>query len=617
VNAPHLNPIFSRIHTPYGQIHLSWKEAPATSLTVIFQTDDSVSGAWAEIKSESCAWHREIATSRKSPGKGYLHEVTFRGLSPNTRYAYRVGADTWSPSASLFTCTAPVDHSVPFSFGFITDTGLADRIDGNATGVRAVRDSILARAPLFLLGAGDYAYANRDVRFARIPDAIDAWFAQYEPVLSVIPMLTQYGNHEIMLEEWYHDWAPRFAQPAGFDEGRCYSFDVAGVHIAAFFAPDGPPTREQIRWLDQDLGAARARGVRWLIVFQHESIWGHGGSHPAFPELRRKVVPVLERHRVDLHLAGHDQNFERTYPLRDIDRVMSTDRERYPKGLGVVYAKISPAGKRSEIGNDFSKLKLPLPPVIAVSDDTAHHFSVVTVAPGDGLVVETFRVERDGAPVTLLDRFVIGEESVDVDLARPIPSESRQILARDLSAGATTSPAARPHDPGEFTAEGWRINSARCQLKYDLGRAWPCGRIDVAVRGPLNSVDKRLILALWNEEAATDGDRKSQSFLQARLMQRGAMLRLTHRAGGSSFEGLSAPLVWNPANWVRFRITWDTRPGGVCELWRDGELLQRGTYNSSHPGLRWLFLGCDNYQELSHSIMGLTFRDLQIEACEG
>jgi hypothetical protein len=98
--------------------------------------------------------------------------------------------------------------------------------------------------------------------------------------------------------------------------------------------------------------------MRWLVVFQHEPIFAHGRSHPAQPVVRKFLAPIFERHRVDLHLSGHDQNFERTFPLRQAGsapRVTSTSLDRYAAGDGVVYAKVSPSGKRSNIKRDFSR----------------------------------------------------------------------------------------------------------------------------------------------------------------------------------------------------------------------------------------------------------------------
>ena len=254
---------------------------------------------------------------------------------------------------------------------------------------------------------GLYCY-DLDGRFEQMGDAIDTWFLQWQDVLAQYPFMAQYGNHEIYLKETYHDWAPRFAHPDGFDQNRNYSFKVGDVHITSLFLPGKNLTEEQLAWLDADLEAARKQNTRWLVVFQHESIYGHGTSHPTRPENRAALAPIFEAHGVDLHLSCHDQNYERTFPLTgvpDNPTPGSTDLHRYRQGQGVIYAKISPGGKMSEIGNQFSQFTTPQQPFMAVRDCTAHHYALVHVR--DDLQLDTFSVTGDGTPKTLLDRFAI------------------------------------------------------------------------------------------------------------------------------------------------------------------------------------------------------------------
>jgi hypothetical protein len=117
----------------------------------------------------------------------------------------------------------------------------------------------LADEPLFVLGGGDYAYADLDRRFRHLDTAIDTWFRQMEPLLARVPFMAQYGNHEVFLGERFRDWAPRFAHPEGFAGGRSYAFDVADAHFTGLFVPGPSLDPDQLAWLDADLAAARSR----------------------------------------------------------------------------------------------------------------------------------------------------------------------------------------------------------------------------------------------------------------------------------------------------------------------------------------------------------------------
>lgn len=185
---------------------------------------------------------------------------------------------------------------------------------------------------------------------------------------------------------------------------------------------------------------------------------------------------------------------------------------------------------------------------------------------------------------------------------------------RDPLVGSTVG--SRVLDPGVWLPDGWQANSVRSQIAYDLGRHCTRGTVELDVRGPLSQTGKRVILAAWNEEGGADSDRASQGFFQLRLFERGMMLRLSYRPGGRSYEGKTGPLEWpDGETWVHVRGSWDTT-GGESVLWRDGVETQRGRFNRPFEGLRWLFLGRDNYKPGTSFIPdpGLVYRNLRVEA---
>jgi hypothetical protein len=180
-------------------------------------------------------------------------------------------------------------------------------------------------------------------------------------------------------------------------------------------------------------------------------------------------------------------------------------------------------------------------------------------------------------------------------------------IVEDFTAGRTAG--ARLQDPGEFTAWGWRVTSEQSQIRYDLGRHYRKGSVELEIRGPLNQPLKRTAFAAWNEEAGADGDRKTQGFFQLRFQQGAMMLRLTYRPGGRSFEGKTEPVEWRD-KWYTIRGAWDTA-GGESHLWLDGKLLKSGKFNSAFEGFRWVFIGKDNYQK-QFSIPGVVYRSLKV-----
>jgi len=113
---------------------------------------------------------------------------------------------------------------------------------------------------------------------------------------------------------------------------------------------------------------------------------------------------------VDLHLSGHDQSYERTHPLRigrDVVSWTKESPESCARGSGVIYAKVSPGGKLSDIGKGFSRFTAKQQPWMAARDDSAHHYAVVKVLAKGELSFEAFAVPLGDSPTRRLDAFRI------------------------------------------------------------------------------------------------------------------------------------------------------------------------------------------------------------------
>jgi len=412
-------------HYPTG-IHLSWDDDPTSTVTVtwVTQTDDNPgvieyrlvgSADWQRIQAAVAPGTRNLWVR----GEGYQYRARMTGLQPDNAYEYRLSSDNktatkfnwwkwpeWSETFEFH--TAP--ESGDFTLAFLCDVGLAGRPDGKANGTQRVIDQVLDDNPLFILGGGDYAYVERDGRFRSPSEIIDAWFMQMQPLFARYPLMAQYGNHELNLSERIKHWAPRFAHPAGFDGGLNYSFDVGTAHFVGLFVNSKKPLDPAlIEWLDRDLGDARARGQRWLIVYHHHPFFAQGFLHPsdreAGPMLAKRVAPVLEKNRVDLDINCHDQSYERTFPLTEVANApvpASQSLSEYEAGSGVIYAKVSPSGK-----GRFSTFTGTQQSFMAVRAATHHHYALITIRGEDALEFRAHGVSPDGSPRVETDSFVI------------------------------------------------------------------------------------------------------------------------------------------------------------------------------------------------------------------
>jgi hypothetical protein len=94
--------------SPFEQIHLSWQEDTATSLTVTWFAPDGRDGV-VEYRPDSCGEWRRQAGAPVEVSETRIHQrATLRGLAPNTAYAYRVvSAEGEGCSETFVAHTAP------------------------------------------------------------------------------------------------------------------------------------------------------------------------------------------------------------------------------------------------------------------------------------------------------------------------------------------------------------------------------------------------------------------------------------------------------------------------------------------------------------------------------
>ncbi|MNI49241.1 3',5'-cyclic adenosine monophosphate phosphodiesterase CpdA [compost metagenome] len=146
--------------------------------------------------------------------------------------------------------------------------------------------------------------------------AATSWLAQETLVAPAI------GNHEYFEE--FEDtpqerrvlgrhWPVTFALPGNgvsAAAGTSYWFDAQGVRVAVVdgtSALDLGTAKAQAQWLDKVLAGNRQP---WTIVLLHQPFYSprEGRENAA---LRKVLLPVVRRHKVDLVLQGHDHTYGR------------------------------------------------------------------------------------------------------------------------------------------------------------------------------------------------------------------------------------------------------------------------------------------------------------------
>lgn len=268
------------------------------------------------------------------------HILRVEGLTPDTKYFYRIGTDTsvlLGDSSTFFT-TAPADSAKrKVTVAVFGDCGRND--NGFQSGTLSAYQKYLTKkgmsASEVLLLLGDNAYnSGTDGEFT------NTFFNPYSGnILRNHPLFPSPGNHDYnngsLTAQQLHNvpYYSIFSMPTAGECGGVpsetqafYSFNRGGVHflsLDSYGMEDYGSTRmydtlgEQVKWIKKDLAANKGK---WVIAYWHHPPYTKGShnsdSETELVKIRENFIRILERLGVDLILTGHSHDYERSYLLK-------------------------------------------------------------------------------------------------------------------------------------------------------------------------------------------------------------------------------------------------------------------------------------------------------------
>ena len=307
----------------------------STSRTIMWQSDNSESDAIIEYRQDGTDTIQTInATDKAFTDDGsttYIHEATLSGLTPNTKYEYRVGYsnDRRSDWYSLETAGASVYDVLIYPDSQSGDYSQWEQI---------VKDSAHRnpRTALYismgdLVDNGEQAYQGR------------TWLNSIRPLGATVPLATTLGNHEMYTLDWKmrepYAYLNYFAVPPNGNEifnRRYYSYDFGDVHYVVLDTQlyesnheDNHDTHHpdlydvQVQWLRQDLAA---NTKKWTVVLMHRDPFQYafdrsGASRDVgFNEEGVLFMPIFDEFNVDLVLSAHLHSYRNRGHVRNFNR---------------------------------------------------------------------------------------------------------------------------------------------------------------------------------------------------------------------------------------------------------------------------------------------------------
>lgn len=264
-----------------------------TTASLVVETD-------AEIPA-TLAWGTRDALTHELPlPAARRHVWELRGLPANRPVWYQVRAGASQTPLHAF-------HTLPPA-GSVLRIGVYGDVRGGHEVHRQLTQALLDEAPDAVLVTGDMVLRGSD------EGDWQRFFAVTSELLPRVPYYPAIGNHDLGRAGDAGRRADEvFAlppAPAGRPLGTFwYSADLVDVHLV-FLDSNAYERAEQQAWLEADLAAARARGVRAIVAVTHDGPYSRG-IHRGNQLARERYVPILARYHVDLLLAGHDHQYQR------------------------------------------------------------------------------------------------------------------------------------------------------------------------------------------------------------------------------------------------------------------------------------------------------------------
>jgi hypothetical protein len=298
------------------RVILNVTETPEKSLAINWRTDTTVTENFLEWAPATSGPEFQASVQRVTARKEILRvkhgdEPTIKAnyfsaglndLSPGKRYVYRVGsASGWSEWHQV-----RMPHPDKLAFIYFGDA----QNDVKSLWSRVIREAYKTTPDVdFMLHAGDLINRHdHDLEWGE-------WFYAGSFIHATIPGVMTPGNHEygsgVVLSP---NWRPQFNLPQNGPKGleeTCYAVNYSNLKVISLDAEqiDESPyyLGKQARWLDSVLTNDPRK---WTAVTLHYPFFSTKPNRDN-EKLRGTFKPILDKHRVDIVLQGHDHAYGR------------------------------------------------------------------------------------------------------------------------------------------------------------------------------------------------------------------------------------------------------------------------------------------------------------------
>jgi len=237
-------------------------------------------------------------------------------------------------SGFLLYCVEKLDQPIyaleNFNFAVVGDFGCGSSTDDTVV-------NIDDKNPELVFALGDYSYLSTGY----------CWFNLIAPIDNITKI--SIGNHENADSEGYDEYMDHFGLSQPY-----YSFNYENAHILVLDTDKNSYLvgSSQYNFAVNDLqSASQDPNINWIIVYFHRPVYASPSADASVLSYFRNLYhPLFDQYGVDLVLAGHIHNYQRTFPLNynpsdpENPIVASTNANDYINPQGAIFGIVGTGG---------------------------------------------------------------------------------------------------------------------------------------------------------------------------------------------------------------------------------------------------------------------------------
>lgn len=195
--------------------------------------------------------------------------------------------------------------------------------------------NIKNKNPELVLALGDFSYQK----------TAKCWFDMVKPIDKITKI--NIGNHDVETKSLLKSYLSHFKL-----KNQYYSFYIQNIHVLTMATElNFKEGSKQFDFVKNDLQKASENpSTKWIIVSIHEPLYSSPSACCHVSKKLRDYHSLFDKFGVDLVLAGHTHNYQRSFPLEyNPDKPSkpiagSNNKHTYNDADGVVFAIVGTGG---------------------------------------------------------------------------------------------------------------------------------------------------------------------------------------------------------------------------------------------------------------------------------